>query len=160
MFAYASGTGEVPASVTISQDGTQLGYIENLLTGSSYFHVLKIGTGAGNGTSATAAAVPRAETTPLDQHVLLSPDGGTTNQSSTTAPFIVYTTNDANDVAYATTYTWNSSASGYLYKIKNVFSGTPTIVWSAAINAVRRPRCTTRCRTRSSSPTGTGASTM
>lgn len=136
MFAYASGTGEVPASVTISQDGTQLGYIENLLTKSSYFHVLKIGTGAGNGTSATAAAVPGTGNNAVDQRVLLSPDGGTTKQSSTTAPFIVYTTNDANDVAYATTYTWNGSASGYLYKIKNVFSGTPTIVWSAAINAV------------------------
>ena len=135
-FAYASGSGQVPSSVAISQDGTQLGFIENLNTGSSYFHVLKIGTTGSNGTSATAAVVPGTGNNATDQRVLLSPDGGTTKQSSTTAPFIAYTTNDANDVAYVTTYSWTGSGSGYLYKIKNVFTGAPTIVWSVAINAV------------------------
>ena len=54
MFAYASGTGQVPAFVVISQNGKQLAYIENLPTGSSYFHVLTLGTTGTNGTSATA----------------------------------------------------------------------------------------------------------
>ena len=135
-FAYASGTGEVPASLSLSLDGTKIAYIENLLSGSSYFHVLKIGTTGSNGTSAIASVVPGTGNNATDTRVLLSPDGGTTKQSSTTAPFIVYTTGDANDVAYATTYTWTSGGSGYLYKIKNVFSGAPAIVWSAAINAV------------------------
>ncbi len=140
MFAYASGTGQVPASVVISQNGSQIAYVENLPTGSSYFHVLTIGTTGTNGTSATAAVVPGSAggNNAVDQRVLLSPDGGTTNQSSTNAVFVVYTPDDANDVAYATTYSTAGSGSGYLYKISNVFNGsaTPTIVWSVPINAV------------------------
>jgi hypothetical protein len=140
MFAYASGTGQVPASVAISQHGNQVAYVENLITGSSYFHVLTIGTTGTNGTSATAAVVPGSAggNDALDQTVLLSPDGGTTNQSSTNTVWVVYTSDDANDVAYATTYSWAGSGSGYLYKISNVFNGsaTPTLVWSVPINAV------------------------
>ena len=92
MFAYASGTGQVPASVVISQNGTQIAYIENLPTGSSYFHVLTLGTTGTNGTSATAAVVPGSAggNNAVDQRVLLSPDGGTTNQSSTNAVFVDY----------------------------------------------------------------------
>jgi hypothetical protein len=135
-FAYASGTGEVPGFVEISTDGTQIAYVENLLTGSSYFHVLTLGTTGTNGTSATAAEVPGSAggNNAVDQRVLLSPNGGTTNQSSTNAIFVNY----LNDTAYATTYSWAGSGSGYLYKLSNVFSGsaTPAIVWSVAIDAV------------------------
>jgi hypothetical protein len=139
-FAYASGTGQVPASLAISLKGTQTAYIENLTTGKSYFHVLTIGTTGTNGTSPTSAVVPGAAggNDAVDQTVLLSPDGGITNQSSTSAPFILYTANDVNDIAYVTTYSWAGTGSGYLYKISNVFNGSaaPTIVWSVAINAV------------------------
>jgi len=139
MFAYASGTGQVPASVAISQTGTQIAYIENLLNGSSYFHVLTLGTTGTNGTSASASAVPGVSggNNAVDQRVLLSPDGGITNQCTTNAPWVVYTSGDTNDVAYATTYSTTGTGSGYLYKISNVFNGSaPTIVWSAPINAV------------------------
>jgi hypothetical protein len=138
MFAYASGTGQVPASLVLSQNGSQIAYIENLTTGSSYFHVLTIGTTSNEGTSATNAVVPGAGgSNAVDQSVLLSPDGGITNQSSTTTIFVVYTHDDANDVAYATTYSTAGSGSGYLYKISNVFNGaTPTIVWSVPIAAI------------------------
>jgi hypothetical protein len=138
LFAYASGTGEIPAPIAISLKGTQLGYIENLTTGKSYFHVLTIGTSGANGTSATAAAVPGTGNNAVDKTVLLSPDGGVTNQSSTSAPFILYTDNDTNDIAYVTTYSSSGSGSGYLYKISNVFNGSaaPTIVWSVSINAI------------------------
>jgi hypothetical protein len=138
MFAYASGTGQVPASVVISQSGTQLAYIENLPSGSSYFHTLALGTTGTNGTSATAAVVPgiAGGNNAVDQPLLLSPDGGITTQSSTNAVWVVYTANDANDVAYATTYS-AQSGSGYLYKITNVFNGAaPTIVWSVPITTV------------------------
>jgi hypothetical protein len=65
----------------------------------------------------------------VDQSVLLSPDGVIT-QSSTTAPFIEYTSNSA----YVTTYSWAAGGSGYLYKISPVFGGgTPAIVWSTPI---------------------------
>jgi hypothetical protein len=138
IFAYASGTGQVPAAVAISLIGTQLAYIENLATGKSFFHVLTIGTTGSNGTSPTGAVAPGTGNNAVDKTVLLSPDGGVTNQSSTSAPFILYTDNDANDIAYVTTYSSAGAGSGYLYKISNVFNGsaTPTIVWSAAINAI------------------------
>jgi hypothetical protein len=137
MFAYASGTGQVPAPVVISQNGSQIAYVENLITGSSYFHVVTIGTTSNEGSSATSAVVPgTGGSNALDQTVLLSPDSGTTNQSSTNAVWVVYTSGDTNDVAYATTYSTTGSGSGYLYKIGNVFNGTPTLVWSVAITAV------------------------
>jgi hypothetical protein len=137
MFAYASGSGQIPASVEISQSGQQVAFVENL-AGSSYFHVLTIGTTGSNGTSATAAVVPGTGNNAVDNRVLLSPNGGTTNQGSTNAPFVLYTQGDANDVAYVTTYSTSGVGSGYLYKISKVFDGgaTPTIVWSASINAV------------------------
>jgi len=74
----------------------------------------------------------------VDQSVLLSPDGGTTTQGSTNSAFVVYTHDDANDVAYVTTYSSAGSGSGYLYKVSNVFHGSavPTLVWSVAIDAV------------------------
>jgi len=123
--------------VVISQSGQQIAYVENL-AGSSYFHVLTIGTTGSNGTSATAAAVPGTNNNAVDNRLLLSPDSGTTNQGSTNPPWVVYTQNDANDVAYVTTYSTAGAGSGYLYKIGNVFNGsaTPTMVWSAPINAV------------------------
>ncbi len=138
MFAYASGTGEVPGSLTISLEGTQLAYIENLTTGKSYFHILTIGTSGSNGTSPTNAVMPGTGNNAVDKTVLLSPDGGVTNQTSTSSPFVVYTNNDVSDVAFATTYSSAGAGSGYLYKISNVFSGsaTPTIVWSVSINAI------------------------
>lgn len=139
MFAYASGSGEVPGSVIISQNGSQLAYIENLLTGKSYLHVLTLGTTGTNGTSATAAVAPGAAggNNAVDQTVLLSPDGGTTNQSSTNMVWVNYTKGDTDDAAYVTTYSVRGGASGYLYKITNIFNGgVPTIVWSAPISAV------------------------
>ena len=138
MFAYASDTGEVPGDLTISPEGTQLAYIENLTTGKSYFHILTIGTSGSNGTSPTNAVVPGTGNNAVDKTFLLSPDGGVTNQSSTSSPFIVYTNNDVSDVAYVTTYSSAGAGSGYLYKISNVFNGsaTPTIVWSVSINAI------------------------
>ncbi|HEV2645992.1 MAG TPA: hypothetical protein VGU46_06470 [Acidobacteriaceae bacterium] len=138
-FAYASGSGEVPGSISISQFGTQLAYVENQLTGSSYFHVLTLGTTGANGSSPSAAAVPGTGNNAVDKRVLLSPDGGTTNQSSTSSPFVVYTPNDSTDYAYVTTYSTAGSGSGYLYKITNVFSSsnaTPAIVWKVAISAI------------------------
>ena len=164
MFAYASGTGQVPASLVLSQNGTQIAYVENLPTGSSYFHILTLGNTGTNGTSATAAVVPGSAggNNALDQRVLLSPDGGITNQSSTTTVFVAYTSKDSNDVAYATTYSTAGSGSGYLYKISNVFKGVaaPTIVWSVPINAIPSSRYTTEFRTRSSLRMARVVSTM
>jgi hypothetical protein len=138
-YAYASGTGQIPGNVTISQFGTQVAYVENLQTGSSYFHVLTLGTTGNNGTSPAAAVVPGVGNNAVDKSVLLTPDNGITNQSSTNSPFIVYTNGDATDYAFVTTYsTASGSSSGYLYKIIGVFGGStpPRIAWSVPITAV------------------------
>ncbi len=137
MFAYASGTGGVPGSLTISQDGTQLAYVENLSAGKSYFHNLTIGTTGSNGSSPTSAVVPGTGNNAVDNTVLLSPDGGVTNQKSTSSPYIFYTSGDVSDAAYVSTYSATGAGTGYLFKISNVFNGaTPTIVWSVFINAI------------------------
>jgi hypothetical protein len=138
-FAYASGIGEVPGSVSLSLDGTQLAYIEDLLAGSSVFHVLTIGTGS-EGTSPTSPATPGANgSTAVDTTLALS-SGSCAAQSSTTSPFIRYTTNDAYpDSAYVTTYAWTGAGTGTgcLYKIGPIFSGgAPTVAWSIPISAV------------------------
>jgi len=121
-------------------NGTQLAYVENLSSGKSIFHVLTLGTTGANGTGASAAVVPGTGNNAVDNTVLLSPDGGVTNQSSTSAPFISYTDLDANDTAYVTTYSNAGAGSGYLYKVGNVFKGTaPTILWHVAITAIPGP---------------------
>ena len=98
----------------------------------------------------------------MDQRVLLSPDGGTTNQSSTNTAFIVYTADDANDVAYATTYSRAGSGSGYLYKISNVFNGSaPQRSFGASPSAqFRQLRYTIRYRIRSFSRIAAAVSIM
>ena len=141
LFAYASGSGEVPAAVALSLNGQQVAYVENRLTGSSYFHVLTIGTTAYEGSSPTSAVTPGSgKSNAVDTWLQLTPDG-TTNQSSTTAPWIEYTSN----AAYVTTYNWSSTTpgtgTGFLYKISGVFhGGTPAIVttngWPVQIDAV------------------------
>ena len=136
LFAYASGTGEVPGSISLSTNGSQLAYIEDQLSGSSVFHVLTIGTGS-EGTSPTDPATPGVGgSTALDTTLSLSGGSGScAAQSSTTSPFIDYYDN----VAYATTYAWTGAGTGTgcLYKIINVFGGTtPTIAWSVPISAV------------------------
>ena len=137
LFAYASGTGGVPGSLSIAQDGTQLAYVENISTGKSYFHDLTIGTAGSNGSSPTNAVVPGTGNNAVDKTILLSPDGGVTNQKSTSSPYIFYTDGDVSDAAYVTTYSATGAGTGYLFKIGNVFSSTiPAIVWSVSINAV------------------------
>jgi len=134
MFAYASGSGQVPAAVSISTDGTQLAYVENLPP-TAYFHVLTLGTTGTNGASPTAAVAPGSAggNNAVDTRVLLSPNGGTTTQSSTSSAFV----DCYHNAAYVTTYSTAASGSGYLYKIGNVFNGgSPAIVWSVAIDAV------------------------
>jgi hypothetical protein len=71
--------------------------------------VLKFATGTGNGTSATAPAVPGTGNAAVDTKIALA--GG-----ATTGPFIDY----AHDVAYVTT---NGTAS-VVHKFSGVFNGT------------------------------------
>jgi hypothetical protein len=149
MFAYASAggstPGEVPGSISISTDGKQLAYVEDVLPNSSnsypssYFHVLTWGTTGNNGiqsssTSAPVAVAPGNGNDASDATVELTASG-CTNQGSTTSPFIDYFDN----VAYVTTHSWSSTGAGTgcLYKISDVFGqgSSPAIAWSLPISA-------------------------
>lgn len=129
LFAYASGTGEVPGSISLSLDGTKLAYVENqfpsatnLYTPTSFFHVLAWVSGEGTSTP----VLPDAGN---DLTVQLTPDLGMTNQNSTTSPYIDF----LHDAAYVTTYSYTTNT-GYLFKISPVFGGgTPAIIWSQEI---------------------------
>jgi hypothetical protein len=123
MFAYNVGAGQVPSLVALSLNGQKLAFSENnVAAGTSNFHVLKFATGAGNGTSATAPAVPGTGNTAVDTKVALA--GG-----STTGPFVDY----AHDVAYVTT----NGTSSVMHKFSGVFNGTLAEVttggWPATI---------------------------
>ena len=123
-FAYAVGSGEVPASIELSLDGTQLAFIENQFPNpavsnpTSVYHDLT--WTAGDGT--TAGPIAPAN----DQKLTLS-------GASTTAPFIDYDPNA--NAAYVTTYSWATST-GTLYKISPAFGGSPQKVWSVSIPAI------------------------
>jgi hypothetical protein len=123
IFAYNVGAGQVPSIVALSLLGQKIAFSENnTVTGTSNFHVLQFKTGAGNGTSATAPAVPGTGNTAVDTKIALA--GG-----ATTGPYVDYT----HDAAYLTT---NGNAS-LVHKITGVFNGTPTEVttggWPATI---------------------------
>jgi hypothetical protein len=120
MFAYNVGAGQVPSLVALSLNGQKIAFSENNpATGTSNFHVLQFQTGAGNGTSATAPAVPGTGNTAIDVRLPLA-------GASVTGPFVDY----AHDVAYVTT-------TNVVHKFSGVFNGTPAEVttggWPATI---------------------------
>lgn len=154
LFAYASGSGMIPAAISMSADGTQLAYIEDIApngtfpNGAANFHVLTRDLSGNlldtNGTSATGSVLPGVAggNAAVDTVLAITPDGGTTNQASTTAPFVDYVANSA----YVTTYSWSGNTNGtapyqgYIYKIANVFGGgTPSIAWSLPITCTFGP---------------------
>ncbi len=113
MFAYNIGPGVINSYIALSLDGTKVAFNENN-GASSFFHVLKFSSGAGNGTSASAAVKPGVGNTAVDVKLALT--GGVS-----TAPFVDY---DA-DVAYVTT------SDNVVHKFTGVFVGTPTEVTAA-----------------------------
>ena len=126
MFAYASGTGEVPGSISISTNGTQLAYIEDQLTGSSVFHVLTIGTGSDGGHQSDRPRDARCngEVTHWIQrcHSQADPEAAPRKAPPRRPSSITHD----NTCAYVTTYAWTGAGTGTgcLYKINNVFGGT------------------------------------
>jgi hypothetical protein len=113
MFAYNIGAGAINSYIALSLDGTKVAFNENNLA-SSFFHVLKFATGAGNGTSAAAAVKPGVGNTAVDVKLPLT--GGVS-----TAPFVDYDL----DVAYVTT------TDHVVHKFTDVFLGTPKEVTAA-----------------------------
>lgn len=106
LFAYNVTTqtgGKVVTSPVLSEDGTKIAFVESLAT-ASVFHVVTVGTGG----TVTGAVDPTTMTS-----VTYS-----TANTTTSSPWVDYTS----DVAYI------ADDTGVLYKIANVFTGTPTVV--------------------------------
>jgi hypothetical protein len=108
LFAYNTTTsgGKIMTSPVLSLDGKKIAFVESG-TASSIFHVIT--WKAGNGSSPTNSAAPGAKMTSLTF------DAGATDSIS--SPWVDY----KNDVAYV------GANDGLLYKINNVFTGTPTL---------------------------------
>jgi hypothetical protein len=113
MFAYNIGPGVVNSYVALSLDGTKIAVNENN-GASSYFHVIKWASGAGNGTTAALPAKPGVGNSAVDVKLPLT--GGVS-----TAPFVDYEA----DVAYITT------SDSLVHKFTGVFRGTPQEVTAA-----------------------------
>lgn len=128
LFAYNISTitaGRILDSPALSLDGKKIAFVESGNIGGSLmsvFHVLTWATGPGNGTSATAPAIPGV--------------GNSASMTSLTyanaldlrsSPWIDYNS----DVAYV------GSDDGRIYKVTGVFKGTPTLAgapWPVAIS--------------------------
>jgi len=120
-WAYNTGGG-IRSSPSLSEDGKKVAFVARA---AGVVHVLTIGTGAGNGTSVTAPAVPGTGNNAVDTRFRLN--GAPTVGSSQL--FIDY----LDDVAYV------GDDAGVLHKIANIFRGTPAEVttggWPITVNA-------------------------
>ena len=118
LFAYNISTvtaGRILDSPALSLDGTKIAFIESgNIAGANMaiFHVLTWATGAGNGTSATAPAVPGV--------------GNAASMSSLTFAAAL-DTRSSPWVDYATDTAYVGADDGKLYKITGVFHGTPAL---------------------------------
>lgn len=127
-FAYNISTvaaGRILTSPTLSLDGTKIAFVESgNIAGNptSIFHVLTWATGAGNGTAANAPAVPGVGNTAVMTSLTFAAALDTRS-----SPWVDYKTNTA----------YVGADDGRIYKINNVFSGTPTLAgapWPVTIS--------------------------
>lgn len=128
-FAYNISTvtaGRILTSPTLSLDGTKIAFVESgNIAGNptSIFHVLKWATGAGNGTAANAPAVPGVGNTAVMTSLTFAAALDTRS-----SPWVDYTS----DTAYV------GADDGRIYKIVNVFNGTPALAgapWPVTVSA-------------------------
>ncbi len=129
MWAYAVGNGRIFLSPVLSLDGKKIAFVE-ASNPRPTFNVLQ--WVSGQGTNATGGAVAPgggSSVTSLDfsnttvAGCVANPVAADSNSS----PFVDYD----NDVAYV------GANNGVLYRIKNVFNGTPTLDYCITVNAGR-----------------------
>jgi hypothetical protein len=118
LFAYNTSTltaGRILTSTALSLDGKKIAFVESgNVSGNPFsrFHVLTWATGPGNGTSATVPAVPGLGNTAIMTTLTFA-----SALDTRSSPWIDYNT----DSAYV------GADDGKIYKILNVFKGTPTL---------------------------------
>jgi hypothetical protein len=126
LFSYAVGNGAVVLSPVLSLNGKKVAFVE-ASNPSATFNVLT--WVAGQGTNATAGAVAPgggSSVTTLDYtNITVAGCAANRTTNGTSSPFIDY----VNDVAYV------GADNGVLYRIKNVFNGTPALDYCITVNA-------------------------
>lgn len=126
LFSYSVSTigGRIATSPILSLDGKKIAFVETT-GGAAVFHILTCATGAGNGTSATAPAVPGTGNAASMVNIPLG------NTSATrSSPWIDYNTD--------TVYVGNNG--GRINKLTGVFKGTHTLAgapWPVIASAGR-----------------------
>lgn len=130
LFSYNTSTvanGRILTSPVLSLDGTKVAFVETNTTAgakTSIFHVLTVptsnpGPGFPHGNSATSSVLPTGGT--MTSLTIVA------NSDTRSSPWVDY----ASDTAYV------AADNGRLYKITNVFAGTPTLAtspWPILIN--------------------------
>ncbi len=123
MFAYNISTvaaGRVSTSPVLSLDGKKIAFVE-IGAGSSIFHVLTWATGAGNGTIAASAAPGVGNSATMTSLTFAAA------LDTRSSPWVDY----SSDIAYV------GADDGKIYKILNVFNGTPALAgapWPVTIS--------------------------
>ena len=122
LFAYNISTiaaGRILTSPVLSLDGTQIAFVEsgNIAgTLTSVFHVLTWSSGPGNGTAPNQPAVPGVgNTATMTSLTLTTPATAALDNHS--SPWVDYKTHTA----------YVGTDDGHIYKIVNVFNGTPAL---------------------------------
>lgn len=126
MFAYAIGNGAVVLSPVLSLDGKKVAFVE-ASTPNATFNVLTWVKGQGTNATGGAVAPGGGSSVATVDYTNITVPGCAANaaDNGTSSPFIDY----ANDVAYV------GAGNGVLYRIKNVFNGTPTLDYCITVRA-------------------------
>jgi hypothetical protein len=128
-WSYYTGTGVAATSPVLSEDGTQVAFMESPASGTATLRILKFVSGQGTDFNAPVAPTNSYTNTywnasgntawstcPSANSCVISVTFQVdTNLDTTSAPFVDYT----NDVIYV------GDSAGYLHKFNGVFRGTP-----------------------------------
>ncbi|HEX8815255.1 MAG TPA: hypothetical protein VF753_07130 [Terriglobales bacterium] len=126
MWSYRAGTGASWLSPALSLDGTKIAFVEDPEGAAPSFDVLT--WVKGQGTSATAPVTPGSGGSALTRLAYTTSGTGACKSSasnSNSSPYIDYGSNTA----------YIGADNGILYRISNVFSGTPAVEYCITVKS-------------------------
>jgi len=124
MWAYQAGSNPSYLSPTLSLNGSQIAFVEN--GNPAYLDVLT--WVSGQGTSTTAPATPGSGGSALTRLSYTTAGSGACNSSAendNSSPYVDYGSNSA----------YIGANNGILYRISNIFGGTPAVEYCVTVNA-------------------------
>lgn len=137
LFSYAIGASGSALSPTVSLDGTKIAWLEN--ANPVVLHVTTWATGTGQGTNATTGSVAPNGTVSTSGACTPAGSSCDVTLSYTTAAGCTASSDGDSDsdmyVDYASDSGYVAADNGILYRISNIFSGTPAIDYCITVNA-------------------------